>query len=111
MEYEIARRAPRYSLIVDIEMTDVKLETLIRARTKMLSKCGCGVDTVKLFPKGTSVRIKLTHHGEEVSGLGRVVYSSSDLGMGVAFTNVEREDERKLEWWIAEFVSIPIREQ
>jgi len=29
------------------------------------------------------------------------------MGMGVAFTGVERKDELILEWWIAEFASIP----
>lgn len=109
MEYESVRPTPRYSLIVDIEMTDVKLEIQIRARTKMLSMCGCGVDTLKLFPKGTTVRIKLSHQGAEVMALVGVVYSSPDLGMGVAFPSVEQEDERILEGWIAEYLSIPIR--
>ena len=89
-------------------MTDIKLEIQIGARTKMLSMFGCGVDTSMLFAQGTSIRIKLSHKGEEVMALARVVYSSSALGMGVAFTRVEREDERILEWWIAEFLSTPI---
>jgi len=110
VEYEGLRRTTRYCLAVDIEMTDIKLEIQIRARTKMLSMFGCGVDTVKLFPQGTRVRIKLSHQGAEVRALARIIYSSSDLGMGVAFTSVEREDERILEWWIAEFASIPILE-
>ena len=109
MEYEFARRAPRYSFVVDIEMTDVQSENRIKARTKMLSLFGCGVDTLRLFPRGTSVRIKLSHRGAEVKALARVVYSSSDLGMGVAFTSFEREDQRILGWWIAELVSVPIR--
>ena len=111
MEDECARRTPRYALVVDIEMTDVQKEIQIRGRTKMLSTFGCGVDTVKPFPQGTSVRIKLSHQGAEVRALARVIYSSSDLGMGVAFTSVEREDERILESWIAECASIPTREQ
>jgi hypothetical protein len=109
VEYEIARRTPRYSLAVDIELIDIQSDTLIRARTKMLSLFGCGVDSVKLIPKGTSVRIKLTHQGTEVRALAKVVYSSLDLGMGIVFTNVEGEDERILEWWMAGLVSIPIR--
>jgi hypothetical protein len=109
VEYESVRRTPRYSLIVDIEITDLQLEIQISARTKMLSLHGCGVDALKLFPKGTRVRIKLSHQGAEVMALARVVYSSSDLGMGIAFTLVEQEDGRILEWWIAEFLSIPIR--
>jgi hypothetical protein len=108
MECEFVRRTPRYSLVVDIEMTDMQLEIQIKARTKMLSMFGCGVDTLKLFPQGTSVRINLSFQGAEVRALGRVVYSRSDLGMGIAFTSVEQEDKRILEWWIAELVSIPI---
>ena len=108
VEYEFVRRIPRYSLVVDIEMIDIRLEIQIRARTKLLSLFGCGVDTVKLFPKGTSVRTKLSHRGAEVRALARAVYSSSALGMGIAFTSVEREDERILECWIAECLSIPI---
>ena len=104
---ELVRGTPRYPLVVDIEMTDLQLEIQIRARTKMLSMFGCGVDTSEQFPRGTSVRIKLSHHGEEVGALARIIYSSSDLGMGVAFTKVELEDERILEWWIAEYLSIP----
>ena len=109
MEYESVRRTPRYPLIVDIEVTDMQLESQIRARTKMLSQFGCGVDTAERFPKGTPVRIKLSHQGAEVRALARVVYSSSDHGMGVVFTSVEREDERTLELWIAGLVSAPIR--
>jgi hypothetical protein len=107
VENELVRGTPRYPLVVDIEITDLKLESRIRARTKMLSMFGCGVDGSKLLPQGTTVRIKLSHQGAEVRALARVIYSSSDLGMGVAFISVEREDERILEWWIAEFASIP----
>jgi hypothetical protein len=111
VEYECPRRTPRYSLAVDIEMTDIQSQTQVKARTKMLSMFGCGVDTLKLFPQGTSVRIVLFHQGAKVRALAKVLYSSSDLGTGVAFTRVEREDERILEWWIEEFASIPIQEQ
>ena len=109
MEYESVRRTPRYSLAVDIEMTDVLLEIRISGRTKMLSTSGCGVESSMLFSKGTSVRIRLSHQDAEVRALGRVVYSNSDLGTGVAFTIVEREDERILESWIAEYLTIPVK--
>ena len=109
VEYKSVRRTPRYSLIVDVEMTDALLEMQIRARTKMLSMCGCGVDSSMLFPRATSVRIRFFHQDAEVRALGRVVYSSSDLGMGVAFTTVEQEDERILECWIAEYLTIPVK--
>lgn len=110
VDYESVRRTPRYSLAVDVEITDEESEIQIRAKTKMLSPFGCGVETMKLLPKGTGVRIKLSHNGEEVRALARVIYSRSDLGMGIAFISVEPEDERILEWWIVKFLSIPILE-
>lgn len=108
MEHQQARLTPRYSFVVDIELTDVQSEIQIRAQTKELSLFGCGVDTLKLFPKGTDVRIKLSRGGADVKALARIVYATPELGMGVAFTSVEREVERILEGWIAELMSIPI---
>ena len=110
MEYGIGRWAPHYPLVVDIEITDVHLGVQIRARTTMLSLLGCVVDTVELFPMGLSVNVKLFHQGAEVRALGKVLYARSDLGMGLAFTGIESEDKRMLDWWMAEYVSIPIRE-
>jgi hypothetical protein len=109
--YEFVRRTPRYSLVLDIELTALGSEVKIRARTKMLSLYGCGVDTEKLLAKGTGVRIKLHHQGAEVNALARVIYSTTDLGMGVAFTSVEMEDQQVLACWIAEYLSIPIEAQ
>jgi hypothetical protein len=50
----------------------------------------------------------MSHRGAEVKAFARVVYASADLGMGLAFTDIDGEDEYILEWWLAEFVSIPI---
>lgn len=108
MDSELVRRTPRYSLVIDVEMTDERSGIQIKARTKMLSLFGCGVDTVKVLPPGTNVRIKLLQGGAEVKALGRVVYSSATLGMGVVFTNIEQEDEHILQSWISEYLSIPI---
>jgi hypothetical protein len=109
--YEYDRRTPRYSLVACIEMTDPLSEIQVRARTKMLSMSGCGVESSMLFTKGTIVRIKLSHHDAEVRAVGRVVYSNFDLGMGIAFTAVEREGERILQCWIAECLSAPIEKR
>ena len=108
MEYEIGRWIPHYSLVADIEITDVHLGVQIRARTTMLCLLGCVVDTLELFPRGLSVNVRLFHGGAEVRAFGKVLYSRSDLGMGLAFTIIEPEDKRILDWWVTEFVSIPI---
>lgn len=106
MEFDCCRRAPRYPLAVDIEVSDIESDVQTRGRTNTLSRFGCGVDAQLLLPKGTRVRIKLSHKGMEVKALAKIVYSSSDLGMGLAFTIVERQDEIILEWWMVEFMSI-----
>jgi hypothetical protein len=108
LEYESVRRTPRHSLVVDIDMTDLQSEIQIRARTTMLCLLGCVVDTLELFPRGLSVNVRLFHGGAEVRAFGKVLYSRSDLGMGLAFTIIEPEDKRILDWWVTEFVSIPI---
>ena len=108
MEFSCRRRTPRYSLAVDVAVTDMQSGVQIRGTTNTLSLFGCGVDVVELLPQGTSVQVKLSRKGTEVKALARIVYSSSDLGMGLAFTNIERQDEVILEWWIAEFMSIPV---
>jgi len=107
MKYQEARLAPRYSCAFDIEVTDLRSETQITEQTKDLSLFGCGVITSKPFPKGTRVRIKLSHGGADMAALARVVYARPDFGMGVAFTSIEPEDERILEGWIAELMSNP----
>lgn len=110
MEHGFVRKTPRCSLTVDVEITDAESKMQIRAQTKMLSMFGCGVESQQRFPKGTSVKIKLTHQGNEVSALARVVYSKSDLGMGFAFTALEHESERILDGWIVEYLSMPVRD-
>jgi PilZ domain-containing protein len=107
VEFEDSRRTPRYPLAVDIEVVDIQSGIRIAARTKTLSRAGCGVETLKLLPQGTSVIVTFSHQGREAKAFARVVYSRSDLGMGLAFIHVE--DEEVLDRWIAEFMSISVR--
>ena len=101
-EYEYPRLSPRYPFVADIEVTDVQSEIQITGRAKDLSLLGCGVNTSKPFPRGTRVRIKLSHGGADVAALARVAYARPELGMGVVFTTVDPKDERILAGWIAE---------
>lgn len=95
-------RARRYSFVVGVELTDVQSETQIRERTSDLSLFGRHVDTLKLLPKGTKLRIRITHRGANFAALGTVVYAGLNAGMGVAFTRIEQEDQLVLEEWIKE---------
>ena len=111
MAYEVARRTPRYYFIVDVEVTVVQSGTQIKARTKMLGLFGCGVETSSPFPRGTRVRIRLFNRDAEVNALAMVVYARSDLGMGIAFTDIERGSERVLDSWIEELMSMSLQQQ
>jgi hypothetical protein len=95
-------RAPRYPFIAGIELTDVRSEAQIRERTSDLSLFGCHVDTLKLFPTGTRVRMRIAHRGANFAALGTVVHARPNDGMEVAFTKIEQKDQLVLEKWIDE---------
>jgi len=55
MDSNDSRAAPRYRFVVDIEVIDLESREQIKAQTNNLSLFGCGIDTLKTFPKGTNV--------------------------------------------------------
>jgi len=79
------RNAPRVPLILAAEVTEVDSGARLSARTSDVSRTGCYIDTLNPTPTGTVVRVKLSHEGQELDVLGRVVYISPRLGMGVRF--------------------------
>lgn len=95
-------RARRYLFVVGIELTDLQSEAQIRERTSDLSLFGCHVDTRKLFPVGTRIRIRIAHRGANFAALGTVAYAGPNAGMGVAFTKIEQKDQLVLEKWLDE---------
>ena len=56
MKYEDLRLAPRYSFLVDIEVTDVLSEIQIRGRTNDLSLFGCGANNLEALSEGNEGR-------------------------------------------------------
>lgn len=79
------RSAERRPLIIAVEVVEVDSGTRLSARTSDVSRTGCYIDTLNPTPSGTVVRVKLTHEGEELDLLARIVYVSPRLGMGVRF--------------------------
>ena len=109
MDKSAIRLFPRYSLAVDIELTDLQSEKQVRERTKDLSLFGCSIANSAVFPKGTRGRVRLAHEGQQITALAQVIYCRPDLGMGVAFYVIEAADERVLEEWLAELSHLPVR--
>ena len=92
-------RARRYPFVATIELTDTQSEAKIQERTSDLSLYGCRVETRKPFPTGAKVRIRIAHRSANFVAVGRVSYTTQG-GMGIAFTQVEPNDQLILEKWV-----------
>ena len=100
MQYE-CHRPPRHQIAVRIELTDIQSEKHTSGHTKDLTLFGCFAETVTPFPQGTKVRLKLSRGGKQLFGHGRVTYSRSDTGMGIAFVTIEPSSLPVLDAWLA----------
>ncbi len=94
-------RASRYPFAASIELTDVRSERLLTARTTNLSLFGCYVYTTGPFLVGTKVSLRILHGGASFAAFGKVVYSKPDSGMGITFTEIESSAQVILEKWLA----------
>ena len=96
------RAAPRYSLILLAEVTDLLSSTKFTARTSDVSRKGCYIDMLNPLPQGTNIRVRLQHEKETFEARGRVIYVSPGLGMGVAFAeDVPANQLAVLDRWLA----------
>lgn len=95
------RRAPRYPIIADAEVTEIASETKLTARTSDLSAGGCFLDTLNPSPEGTEIAVRISHTDTTFSARGRVVFVFPNMGMGVMFTDVPASQQSVLEKWLA----------
>ena len=96
------RSAPRHAMVLAAEVVELPRGTKLSARTSDISRTGCYIDTLNPIPQGSEVRVRLTHHEDTFVALGRVVYVSYGLGMGIAFVKVEDEQLARLDRWFSE---------
>src|SRR6266481_1682904 len=94
-------RASRYPFAASIELTDVRSERLLTARTINLSLFGCYVYTSSPFPEDTKVSLRISHGGASFAAFGRVVHFKPNSGMGIAFAEIEPPRQAILEKWLA----------
>ena len=99
------RSVHRCSLVASAEVADLHSGTRLSARISELSVGGCYVDVLTPFPEGTLVKLRIIRDQGVFATNGKVVYSHSNLGMGVAFTDLTSDQRSILEAWIAEIVS------
>jgi hypothetical protein len=99
------RHAPRYPFIADAHVIEISSDTKLVAKTSDLSIRGCFLDMLNPSPKGTDVRVTISHERATFTALGTVVFILQNMGMGVVFTSVEPDQQAILQKWIASLSS------
>jgi hypothetical protein len=94
------RSVPRYAMVLAADVVELPRGARLTARTSDISRTGCYIDTLNPIPRGSQVRLRITHHEEVFEALGRVVYASPGLGMGIVFETVAPAQEAMLQRWL-----------
>lgn len=94
------RIAPRTALVLAAEVIELPRGAKFVARTSDVSRTGCYVDTLNPLLQNSQVRLRLTHYHEVFEALGRVIYVSPGLGMGITFETVSPEQQARLDHWL-----------
>jgi hypothetical protein len=73
----------------------------LTGRTSELSLHGCYFDMMNPLPVGNAVKIVIRHEAQIFEAAGHVIYSQSNVGMGVAFDEVQVDHQVVLEAWMS----------
>jgi PilZ domain-containing protein len=95
------RRCPRFPFYASAEIVELKTQTRLTTRTSELSRYGCYLDMLNPLPLGTKVIIQILYNEQAFGTIGRVIYSHRNMGMGVAFDEMEAPQEQTLEKWLS----------
>jgi hypothetical protein len=96
------RTHPRYAFTASVEVVSAEPDAQLRTRVRDLSQQGCYVDTDSPLALGTTTDVRITKGAKSFEARARVVYNQPGKGMGLMFTEVEAEQRRTLDTWVAE---------
>ncbi|HTW22149.1 MAG TPA: PilZ domain-containing protein [Candidatus Baltobacteraceae bacterium] len=96
------RRAPRYHLVADAEITSPPSDLRLGARTSDVSLVGCFMNTKFSLPPGTVVRLQLNYEQSTLTTSATVARSEPSMGFGVSFTNMQEAQKNLLGKWLQE---------
>ena len=99
------REVPRYLFIADVDLAEPATDTHISCRVSEISRKGCYVDVLNTLPEGTSIKLKITRDQGVFATNGRIIYVQPGMGMGVAFVDVQADQLKILDAWLAELKS------
>lgn len=96
------RLSDRYSIGATAEIKEIGSWNEQVLITRDISAGGCFIRTAMPLPKGSRINVRITHHGEEFTAVGRVTDNVSADGMGIEFVDMEPKDRAILEKWLAD---------
>jgi PilZ domain len=94
------RRVPRYAFIATAELIEQKTDVRIATRVSELSLHGCYLDMMNPFPPETFVLVKIAAGDTVFQARAKIVYVQPNLGAGVAFLEIEPENQTILQRWL-----------
>jgi hypothetical protein len=99
------RAVRRCSFVASAELTELSSGAQLSARTSELGIGGCYIETLNPFAEGTLVQVRVHRDQGVFEAKAKVVYSHSNSGMGLAFTEIVPKQRLVLEDWLAEIVT------
>lgn len=96
------RRFPRHALIASAVVMEPESGARLELRTSDISGSGCYLDTINALPLGTTLTIEIRHRDKVLRAKGKVAHVDANMGMGVAFTEMEVGGMEILEGWVRE---------
>jgi PilZ domain-containing protein len=99
------RAVRRCPFVASAEITDLSSGIRVSARTSELGIGGCYIETLNPLPDGTMVQLRIVRDRGAFETKAKVVYSHSNSGMGLAFTDMIPKQRLLLEDWLADVVT------
>jgi hypothetical protein len=100
------RRAPRYQLVAEAEIVELRSHAKLSARTSDVSLVGCFMNSARSFPQGTMVRLNLVREEKSFTSLG-VIVRAQPTGMAVSFSDLKMDQQSELQRWLTETRKAP----
>jgi hypothetical protein len=94
------RRAPRYPFVANAEVIEVSSGVQMFVRVTELSLYGCYLDMAQPLPSGSLVFVKIFTGTDFFEAEAAVVYSQPNLGVGLAFLDVNPHFLPTLKKWL-----------
>jgi hypothetical protein len=103
--YREKRTVPRYCFIAHVEVIEPASDTHIAGRVSEISRKGCYIDVLITLPPGTLIQLKVLRDVGTLSTKGTIIYAQESMGMGVAFLDIEENQLKTLDAWLAELAA------